>query len=530
MNILLTNICNGKCVYCFAYESMFSNSGKIKPKEISLDNLKTLLDFLQKNKETETIRLLGGEPSLHSKLEEVFDNIINKGFKQIEFFSNGIIAPYAGEILKKYQKYLVFVWNINPPGLYSPKIQTLIERNIHELKGKSNFIGLNIYKTDYNPSFIMKIIKKNPHIDSVRIGIAHPIGNKLNPNNQNYVKIADYPTIGKIIYKFIVNVSKQFPHIKKVKLDCGYTPCLFNSKQLKHLKRLNILDPFVSCSPSLIDVNTDLNIESCFVTTGTNPSHSLSRFKSIGHMKYMFARQWIFSRKHLPYPDKKCAICIDRYRCFAGCGGERILLARKMQANWLQTLKNNIKPEKRIELLYDLALSYSASNNLINAKIYISKAEHELKNIVKTKSTKYRYLINYLKKQLESIFESGLHYNKLQLTDYGTKAMKNFNEDKISYFRSYDPEQLNIYASQLLNLCITPPIPEQTLFKNKLQYNKWKKSEMENFIDTLWNIKYDIKDLNIILIYSKALKYIYGEKEYKTYLSKILEKYPKLFA
>lgn len=58
MNILLTNLCNGKCPYCFAADTMYGETGRERENEISLENLSVALDYLYYASPNQEIRLL----------------------------------------------------------------------------------------------------------------------------------------------------------------------------------------------------------------------------------------------------------------------------------------------------------------------------------------------------------------------------------------------------------------------------------------------------------------------------------------
>lgn len=66
-NIFLTRKCNLKCPYCFADE--FVNQ---KNQDVTLENFKKILNFIKVDK-TSKVGLIGGEPTLHPKFNEILD-------------------------------------------------------------------------------------------------------------------------------------------------------------------------------------------------------------------------------------------------------------------------------------------------------------------------------------------------------------------------------------------------------------------------------------------------------------------------
>ena len=70
-NILLTNVCNLQCPYCFANYYTHDIA-----EEITLESFKKALDFIaSSNNQNEKIGLIGGEPTLHTQFGEILENI-----------------------------------------------------------------------------------------------------------------------------------------------------------------------------------------------------------------------------------------------------------------------------------------------------------------------------------------------------------------------------------------------------------------------------------------------------------------------
>ena len=70
MNLCLTNVCNRRCEYCFQKEWFLANS-KSEIKEMSLENVEKIFTWLKDDKDT--LKILGGEPLLYSKLDDFFE-------------------------------------------------------------------------------------------------------------------------------------------------------------------------------------------------------------------------------------------------------------------------------------------------------------------------------------------------------------------------------------------------------------------------------------------------------------------------
>ena len=78
MNILLTNICNRSCPYCFAKGKLISEKPLLRS-YIQLKDLKIIINFLKKSKQN-TAGILGGEPTLHPEFKKIITILIKAGF------------------------------------------------------------------------------------------------------------------------------------------------------------------------------------------------------------------------------------------------------------------------------------------------------------------------------------------------------------------------------------------------------------------------------------------------------------------
>lgn len=88
MNLSITNACNRRCAYCFQKDWYLSKKANAFSDEsvceMPLEEFEKLCQWVGKRK---TIKLLGGEPLLYSRLPEMLD-IAKKAKKEIVFISN----------------------------------------------------------------------------------------------------------------------------------------------------------------------------------------------------------------------------------------------------------------------------------------------------------------------------------------------------------------------------------------------------------------------------------------------------------
>lgn len=116
MNLSITNLCNRRCEYCFQKEWYLSNKAKFDKSvtEMSIDTIVDIVKWwnqLEKNKER-PVKLMGGEPLLHSQIFGVLEAIHSLG-KQVAFISNiSVDEQIVNKICNDYAGY-VFSFLIN---------------------------------------------------------------------------------------------------------------------------------------------------------------------------------------------------------------------------------------------------------------------------------------------------------------------------------------------------------------------------------------------------------------------------------
>ena len=107
MTIMINDYCNVDCRYCFAKKTFSSDK-----KDITMENFEYALNFLKKSN-IKTVKLLGGEPTLHPKFKDMVKRINDDDFfNNICIFTNGL--SLNEDIIK---------------GIISNKIQFLISFN-----------------------------------------------------------------------------------------------------------------------------------------------------------------------------------------------------------------------------------------------------------------------------------------------------------------------------------------------------------------------------------------------------------------
>lgn len=315
MNLIITDVCNRSCPYCFASHKVKLGETEVGGNHgyISLENVSIYLDFLKKSKVKE-LKLLGGEPTLHPEFGRIISLGIEQGFS-VTVFSNGI---WTSEILKIVDDKinsgkLSFVLNIN-----EPKFQTLEESTSQKeclmIVGNTARIGFNIYNDQFDIQFIAHLIEKYSLKKSVRLGLAHPIVGSDNqfPNKESLERIGN-----RLIQQLQLLEQKDILGA----FDCGFPICMFKEEDLGILFKCSTGFKSI-CSP-IIDVGIDLTAWPCF-PLGRLCNVNLTDFDDRDDL-FRYYEEKLVSVRSLGSIDE-CINCkyLKRGQCSGGCIGRTI--------------------------------------------------------------------------------------------------------------------------------------------------------------------------------------------------------------
>jgi len=118
-NIVLTNLCNLSCPYCFAEELRAADI-----QYISQEALVTITQFLERSRAQE-VGLIGGEPTLHPKFKEIAAFFADHTkFRKVFVYTNGLeLSKNFPDLLRPEICYLV---NVNNP-------QSIVEQRFRKI-------------------------------------------------------------------------------------------------------------------------------------------------------------------------------------------------------------------------------------------------------------------------------------------------------------------------------------------------------------------------------------------------------------
>jgi radical SAM protein with 4Fe4S-binding SPASM domain len=253
-NVLLTDDCVRSCPYCFAREE----KKKKEPGFLSWDDFIHITDMHEISGQ-KAIALLGGEPTLHPYFVEFVMYLIERNI-HVNVFTSGIMSDEKFQesvrwLAGVHPEKLSFVCNINHPEISPPSEQEKIKRFLQYF-GHFTVPGYNIYKKDFDLSFLFQLINEYGLKRHLRVGIAHPIIGYKN----KFIKIEEIKDVGRKLVHF-------FPVFERLKIrigfDCGFPMCMFSEEELGRLFKLNNGVLRFTCGP-VFDIGHDGKVWSCF--------------------------------------------------------------------------------------------------------------------------------------------------------------------------------------------------------------------------------------------------------------------------
>lgn len=309
MNITLTYFCNQKCPYCFAIDAMSIAANTQDGREMSIENLNKVMDFMKRSG-VSRFNMIGGEPTLHSRFEEVYDIISDNGFS-VMIFSNGVIDKHKVEFLSKKDNLVSILLNIRQPEEYSAKDWEKILYTCSRLN-KAVTLSYRVYKMDFDPGFLFDLIDEYRLKRLINWAIACP---SLVRNNV-YVRLEDHERAIERMVKFSA-VSKK----RNINwyTDSGFILCAFSNGKLEALRQNVGFIPETNCYPA-IEVAPDLRVFRCFgLASKSRPQLELTDFNNLSEVeRYFFAKSLPFKRIGGMDNCFKCEHLISQ-KCGGGC-------------------------------------------------------------------------------------------------------------------------------------------------------------------------------------------------------------------
>lgn len=319
-NIMINDVCNLKCPYCFANEYVNGDTST----DITYRNFKTAVDWINASSDqkgsAERIAFIGGEPLLHHQFEDLvlYASKQRRPGQEILVFTNGLRAnEYAGLFARHDISLLL---NVNSPEDIGKNAYHKLIDNISLLRKKDVplSIGINLYKKDMDFSFILDIINEFS-FKSLRVGLTSPNTEvKKNKGAFSYFR-----EVKADLYRLAEEAAKLGC---AVHLDCQKMPYCFFRDDLERIEKMketygvNIqITDCATCTP-VLDILTNLDVVRCFGMSGKGTSVKLQSYANEEDLIGYFETNMDNIGKMIPM-EVECIDCYERSvgKCQGGC-------------------------------------------------------------------------------------------------------------------------------------------------------------------------------------------------------------------
>ena len=314
-NIMITDVCNLNCSYCFANRFVNKNEN-----HITKDAFLRILDFIETAKTKEHIGLIGGEPTLHPDFMDLLSILNSRDeIDDVVVFTNGIkINEFWRELCNPKINLLI---NCNAPYIIGRQSFEKLRENIrvainqYGLKERIT-LGVNIFSETFDYNYILDLIDEF-NLDHLRLSITVP--NK----KEEYNPIEYYSKMKSVVLGLIKDtlIRDAMPYF-----DCNKIPvCVLSREERLELLEMcgekaisNIISEYSNCSP-VIDILQDETCVRCFGLSDYMRV-DITGFETIDDLRGFFENQ-VDVHAHNTYYDEKCANCYERVcrKCSGGC-------------------------------------------------------------------------------------------------------------------------------------------------------------------------------------------------------------------
>lgn len=322
-NIMMTDVCNLHCPYCFANE--FVNKDK---NEISEEAFQKAVDFIVSDGSHSSVGMIGGEPTVHSKFEFFMRRLLTDDrVKGIMVYTNGILMERFWNVLCHPKTHLLINCN-SPKDIGEENYQKLcnnLQVLINEKLCKDRVtLGINMYQADFEYDYLLQLLKMF-QFHHVRVSITVP-----NFNEDRTIDAHGYfERVKPRMFNFFHDLLKNeiIPNF-----DCNKIPsCLITKEELEQFQiyldnayikenigKSNIITTDVHCAP-VIDIRQDLTAVRCFGLSAYT-KQSIENFAGIRELENFYIRT-IDAYAYNTVYAKNCIDCHLReiMKCTGGC-------------------------------------------------------------------------------------------------------------------------------------------------------------------------------------------------------------------
>ncbi len=306
INLILTQLCNRSCQYCFARDMLNQAAGTdLQYMEGAL--YEKALDLAERSRARE-IRLLGGEPTLHPEFIPFAEKALARRLKVL-VFSNGLIPSRPFEFLKGCTPQQVgLLVNVNDESTYTPGEYRQLKERLRALGSKVT-CGYNISQPDFDLEPLIRLIPELGLYPSLRLGLAHPV---LSGKNHHLA----WPDTPAVAQKILAAARLADAQDIIIGFDCGFTLCMFRDHYDELISlRIN----YRCCCQPVLDLTPDGKIWYCLALWGHQSHLPIDAFPDLDGFRERFESE--FKIIHNTGLLDDCPACKFRRtgQCSAGC-------------------------------------------------------------------------------------------------------------------------------------------------------------------------------------------------------------------
>jgi sulfatase maturation enzyme AslB (radical SAM superfamily) len=309
-NLVVTNICNLNCPYCFAAVYMGQDSNKRDVTFIDHQTFSQHLDFLERS-QIFWARLIGGEPTLHPHFSDLICQARQRGFK-ILLFSHGLMPERSLACLETLtpDDCLVLVnMNATVTGRHPNEAEKARRRATVMRLGDKVRLGYNIYQTNFNLDHLLPLIQQANCQRSIRLGLAQP----MLVGENRFLHPKQYQIVGR---KIVLLAQRAADYGVVLEFDCGFVRCMFSDSDLEVLRQSGANIGW-RCNP-ILDISLNGQAIHCFPLTGQVET-AVSSQSDATTLRERLANQTQAYRTAGIY--RECSTCLlkEQAECTGGC-------------------------------------------------------------------------------------------------------------------------------------------------------------------------------------------------------------------
>ncbi len=319
-NLIITNVCNLQCPFCFATESRTSHESS-SGRHMSPAEFGRRLRWLG----SERVKFCGGEPTLHPDFIELLEMALAAPGAPVVLMTNGMwpddVRRHIARLPPRKSVRLTILFNVLAPALYRQSQEKRLAESLAVVNPYTSTLGVTIYRQPFDYSYVIKLARERK-IPRIRFSIAAP--NLSNIGSWGLVPERDFPVLARSVVRFAEEARLAGISLRG---DCGYLPqCAFAPEDLVQLSATP--DVMSQCHTSAVDIGVGGQSWRCYGLYSVLGAE-IDEFETPDKLQGHFDRRVRLLEDFLLFPD--CAEC--RFRatreCLGGCYALRV--ARQLE-------------------------------------------------------------------------------------------------------------------------------------------------------------------------------------------------------